>query len=123
MFSRVSSRSRAQARHAARVLNRHPGRVASEEVRVLISTVEDLIERLEMATDPELTRVRQQTEAALVNAKAAIGERGAQLRDQAGDLTEWGQTYVRERPWTSVGVAALCVLAIGWWAGRAVMSE
>jgi ElaB/YqjD/DUF883 family membrane-anchored ribosome-binding protein len=123
MFSRVSSRSRAQARHAAQILNRQPARVASEEVRVLVSTVEDLIERLETAADPELVRLRQQTEAALATAKAAIGERGAQLRDRAGDLAEWGQTYVRERPWTSVGVAVLCLLAIGLWTGRAVMSE
>lgn len=123
MFSRVSSRSRAQAHQAARVLNRHPAQVANEEVRLLISTVEDLVERLAVTADPELMRLRKQTEAALASVKATVTDSGAQLRDQASDLVEWGGAYVRERPWTSLGVAALCLLAIGLWTGRAVMSD
>jgi ElaB/YqjD/DUF883 family membrane-anchored ribosome-binding protein len=46
-----------------------------------------------------------------------------QLRDQAVELAERGDAYVREHPWTSVGVTALCVLAIGLWTGRALVSE
>jgi ElaB/YqjD/DUF883 family membrane-anchored ribosome-binding protein len=122
MFSRVTGRSRAQARRAAQVLNDHPSRVADEEVRILMSTVEELVERLRTAADPELKRLREQTEEALDSAKAAVTESGAQWLDQAGDLAERGGAYVRERPWTSMGIAALCVLAVGVWAGRA-MSE
>jgi ElaB/YqjD/DUF883 family membrane-anchored ribosome-binding protein len=88
-----------------------------------MATVEDLVERLGAATDPELARLRKQTEGALANAKAALAESGAQLRDQASELADWGEAYVRERPWTSLGVAALCVLAIGLWTGRAVASD
>lgn len=122
MFSRVTGRSRAQARRAAQVLNDHPARVANEEVRILISTVEDLLERLRTAADPELKQLREKTEEALDSAKDAVTESGAQWLDQAGDLAERGGAYVRERPWTAMGVAALCVLALGVWTGRA-MSE
>jgi ElaB/YqjD/DUF883 family membrane-anchored ribosome-binding protein len=121
MFSR--SRSRVQARQAARILNRHPSQVADEEVRILISTVEDLLERLATAADPELMRLRNRTETALDSARASIADSGAQLRDRASDLAEWGGAYVRERPWTSVGLAALCVLPIGLWTGRALMND
>jgi ElaB/YqjD/DUF883 family membrane-anchored ribosome-binding protein len=120
MFTRVSGRSRAQARRAAQVLNDHPGDVANEEMRILISKVEDLLERLQTAADPELKRLREQTEEALDNAKAAVTESGAQWLDQAGDLAGRGGAYIRERPWTSMGIAALCVLAVGVWTGRAL---
>jgi ElaB/YqjD/DUF883 family membrane-anchored ribosome-binding protein len=121
MFARVSSRR--EARRAARVLHQHPVRVANEELRILISTVEDLIERLGVAADPELKRLRKQAETALANAKAAVTEGGAQLGDQAHKLTEQGQRYVRRRPWASLGFVALCVLAIGVWTGRSMWSD
>jgi len=122
MFTRVSGRNRAEAQRAAQVLNDQPARVATEEVRILMSTVEDLLERLRTAADPELKRLREQTEEALDSAKAVVTESGAQWLDQAGDLAERGGAYLRERPWTSLGVAALCVLAVGVLTGRA-MSE
>jgi ElaB/YqjD/DUF883 family membrane-anchored ribosome-binding protein len=120
MFTRVTGRSRAEARRAAQVLNDNPARVANEELRILISTVEDLLACLRTATDPELKQLREQTEEALDSAKTAITESGAQWLDQAGDLAERGGAYMRERPWTAMGVAALCVLAVGMWTGRAL---
>jgi ElaB/YqjD/DUF883 family membrane-anchored ribosome-binding protein len=120
MFSRVSRGSRARARRAAKMLNQHPGSVVNEEVRLLISTVDDLVERLRASADPELRRLRTQTEEALAGARDALAEGGSQALDRAQEL---GESYIRERPWTSLGLVALCVLAIGWWTGRAVMSD
>ena len=119
MFARITSRRHSQERRAARVLNERPLRVANEELRILISTVQDLVDRLETAADPELKRLREQAEAALGRAKAAIGEGGAQLGEQARQLAVQGQQYVRRRPFTSVGVVALGMLAIGLVTGRA----
>src|ERR1700751_5058644 len=116
MFSRVSRRTRARARRAAEVLNQHPADVANEEVRMLISTVDDLIERLTATADPELRRPRTGTEKALASARDAVAEGGARALDRAQEL---GEAYIRERPWRSLGVVALCVLAIGLWTGRA----
>ena len=87
---------------------------------MLISTVDDLIERLTATADPELRRLRTRTEKALANTKAAVAEGGAQALDRAQEL---GAAYVRERPCRSLGVVALCVLAIGLWTGRAVMTD
>jgi ElaB/YqjD/DUF883 family membrane-anchored ribosome-binding protein len=123
MFMRVTSRSNSQERKAARVLNEHPLRVANEELRILMSTVQDLVDRLGTAAEPELKRLRKQAEAALVRARAAIGEGGAQLGDQARQLAEQGQQYVRRRPLTSLGVVALGVLAIGLMTGRTMAAD
>jgi ElaB/YqjD/DUF883 family membrane-anchored ribosome-binding protein len=123
MFTRVRSRSRAEARKAARVLNQRPMAVANEELRILVATVEDLIESLGTAVDPELQRLRKQLQAALASAKAAIAGAGAQVRDQAEELTDQAAAFVQERPWTSLGLLAVCVLAIGLWTSRAALTD
>ena len=122
MFGRESVR-RSQARRAARVVYQQPAQVASEELRILMGTVQDLIERLGTAADPELKRLRSKAEAALSKAKDAIGEGGATLRDQVRDIAGQGQEYVRSRPWTALGVVALGMLAIGLLTSRATMND
>ena len=123
MYTRASRRSSRQARNAALFLNQHPAQVAYEEVRLLISAVEDLINRIGAAADPELRQLRTQTETALVAVKGAVAEGGGRVRDQAQAIAEQGDAYVRERPWTSMGAVALLVLAVGVWAGRAISDE
>ena len=122
MFARSANR-RSAARRAARVLHEQPMQVASEELRILISRVEDLLARLSVATDPELKRLRQQAEAALSNAKAAMSASGTQIADQVRGIAEQGGRYVRRSPWTSLGLVALGMLAIGLVTGRSMMSD
>ena len=114
MFARVTNRR--QARRAAQLINQQPLQVANEELRILISSVEDLVERLSSAADPELKRLRRQAQAALANAKAAVG--GPQLSQRTRELAARGQQYVRSRPLPALGVVALCMLAVGVWTGR-----
>jgi ElaB/YqjD/DUF883 family membrane-anchored ribosome-binding protein len=118
MFDRVTSRR--PERKAARILNERPLQVANEELRILMSNVQDLVDRLTTAKDPQLKRLRKQAEAALARARTAIGEGGAQLGEQARELAEHGQRYVRRRPLTWLGVVALGMLAIGLVTGRAM---
>jgi ElaB/YqjD/DUF883 family membrane-anchored ribosome-binding protein len=129
MFARMSTR-RSQARGAARVLHDQPMQVASEELRNLIASVEDLVERLGTAADPELKGLRKRAEGALARARTAIARGGTQLGEQAGDLAERGQEYVRRghgyvrrRPVTSIGLVALGLLAVGVWASRSMMDD
>lgn len=121
MFDNVTSRR--QERKAARILNERPLRVAREELRILVAAVQDIVDRLDTAADPELKRLRKQAEVALTRAREAIGEGGAQLGEQARQLAGQGQRYVRRRPLTSVGVVALGMLAIGLLTGRAMASD
>ena len=123
MFARITSHRHRQERRAARILNERPLRVANEELRILMSTVQDLIDRLGAGADPELKRLRKRAEAALARARAAIGESGAQLGAEARQLAGQGQDYVRRRPLTSVAVVALGMLAIGLVTGRALAPE
>src|SRR5262249_23812541 len=110
MFTRVTRRSRAQARRAARILNQYPAQVAGAEIQLLIWTVEDLVERLGSATDPELKRLRKRAAAALEGARAAVADGNAQLRYQAQELAGYGDTYVRSHPWTALGAVTVGLL-------------
>jgi len=122
MFARIATR-RSQARRAARVLHQQPVQVASEELRILMSRVEDLVDRLGSDADPELKRLRKRAETALSNARSAVAEGGAQLTSQVRDIAAQGQEYVRTRPLASVGLVALGMLAIGLWASRGMRSD
>jgi ElaB/YqjD/DUF883 family membrane-anchored ribosome-binding protein len=115
--------SRRQERKAARILNERPLQVANEELRILMATVQDLVDRLDTAAAPELKQLRTQAEAALARARAAIGDGRAQVRQQARQLADQGQRYVRRRPLTSVGVVALGMLAIGLVTGHAMATD
>jgi ElaB/YqjD/DUF883 family membrane-anchored ribosome-binding protein len=97
--------------------------VASAELRNLIGSVEDLVERLGTAADPELKQLRKRAEGALANARSAIAQGRTQLGEHAGDLLERGQDYVRRRPAASLGLVALGVLALGVLAGRSMMDD
>jgi ElaB/YqjD/DUF883 family membrane-anchored ribosome-binding protein len=121
MFDNLTSRRR--ERKAARILNERPQRVVNEELRILMSTVQDLVDRLGTAADPELKRLREQAEAALARARAAVGEGGAVLGEQARQLAEQGQRYVRRRPLTSLGLVAVSMLAIGLLTGRSMATD
>jgi len=97
--------------------------VASEELRILISRLEDLIQRLGSAAEPEVSRLRRQAESALADARAAIAGRGVQLADQVRAVAAQGQEYARRRPVTSASLAALGLLAIGVLASRALTGD
>jgi ElaB/YqjD/DUF883 family membrane-anchored ribosome-binding protein len=122
MFARMATR-RSQARRAARVLHQQPMQVASEELRILISRLEDLIQRLGSAAEPEVSRLRRQAETALADARAAIAERGVQLGDQVRAVAAQSREYARRRPVTSASLAALGLLAIGVLASRALTGD
>ena len=115
--------SRRQEREAARILNEQPLRVANEELRILVATVQDLVDRLDTAAAPELSQLRNQAEAALARARAAIGEGGAVLGEQARQLAEEGHRYVRRGALPSLGVVVLGILAIGLLTGRAMATD
>lgn len=122
MFASMSSR-RARARRAARVLHEQPMQVASEELRNLIASVENLVDRLGTAADPELKQLRKRAEGALASARSAIAQGRSQLGEHAGDLVERGQEYVRRRPVASLGLVALGVLALGVLASRSMSDD
>jgi len=95
---------------------------ANEDVQVLMSTVDELLQQINTAADSELGRLRAQTRNALAAAKVTVAANASKVREGMGELTTDGvaylDSYVRERPPVALGLTALFALAIGLWVGR-----
>jgi ElaB/YqjD/DUF883 family membrane-anchored ribosome-binding protein len=97
----------------------HAARAAPDsEVHHLIIEIEELIERIKSATDPELTLVRTELEASIAAVRQAIFDGAGQIRRHAQEAIESGDNLIRQRPWKAIGVASAAGLAIGLVLGR-----
>lgn len=88
------------------------------EWRDLVADVEDLIRKIGDVSDLEIARVRERLKKTLAAAKesAAVGAQAA--KTYARDASVATDGYVRQRPWTAVGLAAALGVLIGVMASR-----
>jgi ElaB/YqjD/DUF883 family membrane-anchored ribosome-binding protein len=114
-FNRADPRT---IKGAAREAAQHAGAAASDEVHNLIADVEDLIDRVGDAADPELRRLRAKVADAVNTAKKSIAEGVGQVQGQGNQALEAGDRYVRNQPWEAIGIAALAGLAVGFLVAR-----
>lgn len=90
----------------------------SGEMRNLIADVEDLLKGIANVSDADVARLRERVTGTLRSAKDTLQARTETLRAQASDAASSADTYVRERPWAAIGIAAAIGVAVGLWAGR-----
>lgn len=90
----------------------------ADEWRNLVADVEDLIKKVANVDDEEVAEIRAKVEDTLAKAKSSATESVTALRDQADDVTEATDKYVRQNPWAAVGIAAAVGVVIGLIAGR-----
>ena len=105
-------------KNAAREAAQQAGTAAGEEVQNLIADVEDLIDRVGDAADPEIRRLRSKVAAALAITKKSIAEGVEQVQGQAKQAIDASDQYVRNQPWDAIGIAALAGLAVGFLVAR-----
>jgi ElaB/YqjD/DUF883 family membrane-anchored ribosome-binding protein len=91
---------------------------ADREVHVLIAEIEELIDRMKEAADPELTLVRTKVEASIEAVRQAVLEAAEQVQRQTLEAIEAGDNFMRQRPWEAIGVASAAGLALGFVLGR-----
>lgn len=103
-----------KAASAAREKVQAAGAAASDEVHNLIADVEDLIDRVGDAADPEVKRLRTKVANAVVSAKRSIASGTEQVQRQAKDAFDASDRYVHDQPWEAIGIAALAGVAVGF---------
>ena len=113
-FSRGGARIKGAAREAAQDATG----TAREEVQNLISDVEDLIDRVGDAADPEVRRLRSKVATAVETTKKSIADSADQIQRQAREAFLAGDRYVRNQPWEAIGIAALAGIAVGYLVSR-----
>jgi ElaB protein len=87
---------------------------ANSEVQNLIADVEDLIQQVGEAADPEVRRLRSKVASAVTSAKRSLASGAEQVQQQARDALEASDRYVRTQPWEAIGIAALAGIAVGF---------
>jgi len=90
----------------------------SGEWHNLIADVEDLVKQLANVGDAEVARVRARVEKTLASAKSVAAEGASSVKGYARQATTATDEYVRESPWTAVGLAAAVGVLIGFLASR-----
>jgi ElaB/YqjD/DUF883 family membrane-anchored ribosome-binding protein len=89
------------------------GNFLSAELRAFIADVEELLTKVAHVSDVDVARVRNKVSAALDDVRRVAGDTAVGLRDRARVAIDATDEYVRDRPWTAIGVAAALGLLIG----------
>jgi ElaB/YqjD/DUF883 family membrane-anchored ribosome-binding protein len=107
---------RRASEEAASDLKRRGGKVrdvAQEELRAFLGDVEELVERVRNVADDDVARVRSRVIDALGEVQRQAGVSVDSLRERARYAAGQANDYVRERPWTAIGLAAAIGLIVG----------
>lgn len=94
------------------------GNVANGRVNSFLENVEELTKALKDVEAPDIARLRAKVKIALLAAKDAMADTAVQIRDQAQQVGQRTDSFVRDNPWQVVGIAALIGLAVGMFASR-----
>lgn len=93
-----------------------------EDLRHLTQTLEDLLAATAGETSSEIRELRERARARLEETRARLTERGSELYQQASETlrstAQQTEGYVREHPWTSIGLGAAVGMLIGVLMGR-----
>ncbi len=90
----------------------------STEWKNLVADVEDLVKKVAHVDDAEIAEIRAKVVDTLAKARTSASAGIAAVRGRTEDVTEATDVYVRENPWSAIGVAAAVGIVIGFIAGR-----
>ena len=89
----------------------------SEQLRAELKALSDTLEEvLNTSTDKskeELSKLRSKAESALKESRVRLGETSDALLKQTRETAARADEYVRENPWTGVGIGAAVGLVLG----------
>jgi ElaB/YqjD/DUF883 family membrane-anchored ribosome-binding protein len=83
------------------------------DLRMLVSDAEELLRATASQAGEKITVARQKIEQSLTEGKKALGDAEETLLKKSKECAEIADDYVRENPWSAVGIAAAVGLALG----------
>ncbi|AJJ64864.1 DUF883 family protein [Yersinia aldovae] len=83
----------------------------NQDVTLLADTLDDVLRSSGEKTKEELTKVRQNAEGVLRDARARFSG-STNLKQHARDVAGNADSYIRDKPWQGVGVAVGIVLGV-----------
>ncbi|GAA3901298.1 YqjD family protein [Halomonas cibimaris] len=93
-----------------------------QDLRHLSDTVEELVNATAQDASSEMKDLRQRAEQRLKDTRARVEARGERLyagtRDSLSQQADCCDRYVRDNPWTSLGIGAAAGVVVGLLLGR-----
>ena len=76
------------------------------ELKALSDTLEEVLNASTDKSKEEMSKLRSKAESALKESRDRLGEAGEVLSKQTREAAAKADGYVRENPWTGVGIGA-----------------
>ncbi|EAP7299403.1 DUF883 domain-containing protein [Salmonella enterica] len=83
------------------------------ELKSLTDTLEEVLSSSGEKSKEELSKIRSKAERALKESRYRLGETGDVIAKQTRVAAACADDYVRENPWTGVGIGAAVGLVLG----------
>ena len=83
------------------------------DLKTLVADAEELLKATASQAGEKISVARQKIEQSLVEGKKALADAEKTLVKKSKECAEIADDYVRENPWSAVGVAASVGLVIG----------
>ena len=97
--------------------DRAGGRIAAD-FRAMIADSEDLLRAAATMSGDGLAAARVKFEEKVSRAKTALAEASQPMLDKTRETAAAADGYVREHPWSAIGVAVAAGLLVGFLAAR-----
>jgi ElaB/YqjD/DUF883 family membrane-anchored ribosome-binding protein len=86
---------------------------ANGEMKTFLADVEELLEKVGDSADAEVGRLRVRLTDTLADVRRTVEHSTDGLRERARAAADLADGYVRDRPWTAIGVVAALALIVG----------
>lgn len=84
-----------------------------DDLKNLVADAEELLKATASQAGEKISAARQKIEQSLVEGKKALADAEKTVMAKSKECAEMADDYVRENPWTAVGVAAGVGLVLG----------
>jgi ElaB/YqjD/DUF883 family membrane-anchored ribosome-binding protein len=92
---------------------RNAAAMVADELRTLVSELQDMVQGIASDADPALVQMRRRIEAAMAQAKRTVMDGQHRIERQARGAIDRSDQYVRNNPWRTARMAAIVGVVVG----------
>ena len=94
-------------------MSHHTNEELRAELKSLADTLDSVLNTAESKSKEEVDSLKKKAQAALENSRTRLAEGKEQVVQQTKEIAGKADNYVRENPWTGVGIGAAVGVVLG----------